>query len=221
MDKNYKIVEIPEVKFHHPLLVQVVTECSSRNYFFVIQFNNAAIDTYINFLYRRVVVWWQRVHSTLWRSFFGIVQQSLLLIMTPLHCALSALETLEAASAKAVERLSVSKTAPMLGDNMRWSVSCLAGDQQATSKFYKKLMFRIGEDGRQKVVGVLRLLLLRDQGSNIWQQIGERMHLHRNKNLLNRPAYGPRGRTTEKSRGMGDVPDGGGRRDPLCPTRCR
>jgi len=63
------------------------------------------------------------VHSTLWRSFFGIVQQSLLLTMTPLLCALSALETLEAANAKAVERLSVRKTAPMLGDNMRWSVS--------------------------------------------------------------------------------------------------
>ena len=173
MDKNYKIVEIPEVKSHHPLLVQVITECSSRIYFFIIQFNNAAaMDTYIKSLYRRVAVWWQRVHLTLWRSFFGIVQQSLLLTMTPLLCALSALETLEAASAKAVERLSVSRTAPTLGDNMRWSVSCLAGDQQATSKFYKKLMFRIGEDGRQKVVGVLRLLLLRDQGSNIWQQIG-------------------------------------------------
>ena len=143
--------------------------------------NDAAIDTYNNFLYRRVAVWWQRVHSTLWRSFFGIVQQSLLLTMTPLLCALSALETLEAASAKAVERLSVSRTAPTLGDNMRWSVSCLAGDQQATSKFDKK--FRIGEDGRQKVVGVLRLLLLRDQGSNIWQQIGEMMLLHRNMNL--------------------------------------
>ena len=123
------------------------------------------------------------MHSTLWRSFFGIVQQSLLLTMTPLHCALSALETLEAASAKAVERLSVSRTAPTLGDNMRWSVSCLAGDQQATSKFDKKLMFRIGEDGRQKAVGVLRLLLLRDQGSNIWQQIGFRMLLYRYINL--------------------------------------
>ena len=112
------------------------------------------------------------MHSTLWRSFFGIVQQSLLLTMTPLLCALSALETLEAASAKAVERLSVSRTAPTLGDNMRWSVSCLAGDQQATSKFDKKLMFRIGEDGRQKAVGVLRLLLLRDQGGEVWKQIG-------------------------------------------------
>ena len=40
-------------------------------------------------------------------------------------------------------------------------------------------MFRIGEDGRHKVVGILRLLLLRDQGSNIWQQIGFRMLLYR------------------------------------------
>jgi len=34
-----------------------------------------------------------------------------------------------------------------------------------------QLLSRIGDDGRQKVVGVLRLLLLRDQGSNVWQQI--------------------------------------------------
>ena len=32
--------------------------------------------------------------------------------------------------------------------------------------------FRIGEAGRHKVLGVLRLLLLRDQGGNVWQQIG-------------------------------------------------
>ena len=46
---------------------------------------------------------------------------------------------------------------------------------------YKSSNFklRIGDDGRQKVVGVLRLLLLRDQGSNVWQQIGEWILLDR------------------------------------------
>jgi len=34
-----------------------------------------------------------------------------------------------------------------------------------------QLLSRIGDHGRQKVVGVLRLLLLRDQGSDVWQQI--------------------------------------------------
>ena len=35
MDKNYKIVEIPEVNLIN--LVQVVTECSSRIYVFIIE----------------------------------------------------------------------------------------------------------------------------------------------------------------------------------------
>ena len=74
--------------------------------------------------------------------------------------------------------------------------------------------FRIGEAGRHKVLGVLRLLLLRDQGGNVWQQIGRSYFC---KNLLFemiiifplRPVDGPRRRAQEEPRRMVDVPEGG------------
>jgi len=38
-----------------------------------------------------------------------------------------------------------------------------------------QLLSRLGEAGRHKVLGVLRLLMLRDQGGNVWQQIDQLM----------------------------------------------
>ena len=138
MDKNYKIVEIPEVPSHHPGMEQKLTE--NKN-----QANNIS------------------------PSFF---------LEGSLSCGSPS--TRPAGNHSLGSSCSGCSPPRCLATVPRAPRRCRrdgdggpAGRQVASNSDIKEsFTFRIGDGGKQKVIGVLRLLLLRDQGGDVWKQIG-------------------------------------------------
>ena len=160
MDKNYKIVEIPEVPSHHPGMEQVLTETQN-------QANNISPSFFLEGSLS--------CGSPSTRPAGNHSLGSSCSSCSPPRC----LATGESSSSSSSSSSSLSPPR-CLATVPRAPRGCRrdgdggpAGQQVASNSDIKEsFTFRIGDGGKQKVIGVLRLLLLRDQGGEVWKQIG-------------------------------------------------
>ena len=228
MDKNYKIVEIPEVRCHQKLLKVLLDSLTSKGQCKIKStwsFSNACV---LQPSFRKADAWSPLVLSTPWRSFSGIDQLLLLpTTMLLLHNASSALETQEVVDVQAVEHRCVSKTAPTLSNcTRRSSVSCWAGGRLDLEHELLEVQARRdrktqgawcpqaahAQRSRRQCLATDRSVL---SLKNHWSLLSWTLII-----LLIRPVDGPRRRAQEEPGRMVDVPEGGRWRREDCSTGC-